>query len=418
MRPSDPIVVSENEDSVPVSLSVAERDALERLASEIAVKPVEGSSGAYRLNPGNTVGAIQLNGLRFELRPKLPVRRLLFMLGYAMSPGHWRTEGFDFAEEDDLVEAIVPGFAFQVEEALRHGSLQGYREEEDALQTVRGRIRFSDHIRSRFGFVPPIECRFDEFSDDIEINRLLKAAIERLGAIRLRSADSKRRLRTLQPYFANVSRVVYDPLRVPEIGYDRRTERFRGAVELARLILATRSFDSAAGGIAGAAFLLNLAPVFENFVLIALRESLGLRERSFPRQARGRPLTLDRAGKLKLKPDLSWWEGERCRFVGDVKYKKTRGIAGVAHPDVYQLLAYTTATARRRGLLVYAAGEEPTGTHLIRGADKEIDVRALDLDMEPDGVLAQIDDIAAVVRAQAEDPPHMAMGEGALGAEL
>lgn len=403
-EPGEPIVVSEYGESDPVALSAAERDALRGLSSRIAVRPVEGSDGLYRLSPGGLVGAIQVGRTRFELRPKLAVRRLLFMLGYSMDPGNWRRQGFDFEQEDDLFEAIVPGFAFQVEEALRHGPLQGYRAEEAALQTVRGRIRFADQVRTRFGLIPPIECVYDEFSDDIEINRLLKAAIARLGAIRLRSETSRRRLRALAPCFANVTPVAYDPRNLPEVRFDRRSEHYRGPVELARLILRTGSIGSRSGGVAGAAFLLNMATVFEDFVVTALREALGLGEAEFPQGAKGHALHLDLARTLRLKPDLSWWSGEHCHFVGDVKYKLTPEVSGVLHPDMYQLLAYTTAAKRPRGLLVYAAGERPEGVHQIPPAAKQITVRTLNLDTDPDTLLAQITQLAGLVREQAADP--------------
>ena len=58
--------------------------------------------------------------------------------------------------------------------------LHGYREEEDALQTVRGRIRLDDQMRRRPGFLLPVEVRYDEFTDDILENRLVKAAVVRL----------------------------------------------------------------------------------------------------------------------------------------------------------------------------------------------------------------------------------------------
>lgn len=400
----EPIVVTEHGESEPIQLTVAERDALKGLSKQISLRPVEGSGDLYRLSPGNLVGAIQVNQMRFELRPKLAVRRLLFLLAYSMNSRYWRSQGFDFDQEEDLFEAVVPGFAFQVEGALRQGPLQDYRPVEESLQTVRGRIRFDDQVRSRFGLIPPIECRFDEFSEDIEINRVLKAAIERLGAIRLRSETSRRRLRTLAPHFANVTPVAYDSSNVPEVGFDRRTERFRGPVELARLVLRTRSPDSRSGEVAAAAFLLNMATVFEDFVVRALREALGLGEHEFPQGAKGRSLHLDAAGALGLLPDLSWWDGKHCRFVGDVKYKVTPEASGVRHPDVYQLLAYATAAGRRCGLLVYAAGEEPERVHEIAAAGKEIVVRTLDLDADPDAVLAQIADLADLVRDQAADP--------------
>ena len=60
--------------------------------------------------------------------------------------------------------------------------------------------------------------------------------------------------------------------------------------------------------------------VFEDFVVVALREVLGVSERAFHKGARGRELYLDSDRRVSLEPDISWWEAG-CAFVGDVKYK-------------------------------------------------------------------------------------------------
>jgi 5-methylcytosine-specific restriction enzyme subunit McrC len=407
---ADPIVVKEYEDSRPVRLSLDERDALQRIAPAISVRPVPGKADVYSLNPGNLVGAIQLGDLRFELWPKLPIRRLLFLLGYSLDPRHWRDHDFGFEKEPDLFEAIVHSFCSGLERALLLGLPQGYRFEEESLQTIRGRICFNDHVRSRFGLMPPIDCAYDEFTADIDLNRLLKAAIVRLGEIRLRSAWSRRRLRALQTHFANVSFVRYDPRALPTFRFDRRTERFRGSAALARLILRSRSVDARSGQITGTAFLLDLAQVFEGFVVVALEEKMRGDEGELVRHAKGRALYLDAGRALKLEPDISWWNGSSCSFVGDVKYKRTRQASGAHHPDVYQLLAYTTATKRRRGLLVYAASDDveasqTTGQHHIVHVDKTIEIRTLDLDVRPDALLEQIDEIVAEIRRQQVEVP-------------
>ena len=139
-----------------------------------------------------------------------------------------------------------------------------------------------------------------------------------------------------------------------------------------------------------AAFLLDMSKVFETFVVTALREELGLTDRQFPQEARGRRLHLDAGKRLVLKPDLSWWEAGECLFVGDVKYKRTPETSGVLHPDVYQLLAYTTATGLPDGLLVYAAaaGEAQENVYRVAAADKDLQTVNLDLDQEPDAASA------------------------------
>ena len=403
--PSPATVLIEHRDSHPIRLNNEERDSLQALAPGVSTVPVAGTRDLYVLNPGNNVGAIRLGDRRFVLRPKIGVRRLLFLLSYSMDPRRWRQLGFDFDADEDLFEALIPGFAFQLEEALRHGLLSGYRLEEASLQTVRGRIRIADQLRTTFGLVPPVECSYDEFTDDVVLNQLLKAAITRLGEIRIRDPRSRTRLRGLASAFSNVSSVSFDGRRLPDIRYDRLNAHFRRPVEFAKLVLRSRSFDARAGNVGGASFLINLADVFEDFVVTALREALSLSPRLFPQQGRGRSLHLDADEKLKLLPDVSWWRGQRCVFVGDVKYKKTPATAGVKHPDAYQLLAYTTATALPKGLLVYAAGEEVERTIRIPAAGKEIQVLTLDLSRAPSEVLDQIARIADVVRTHASAVP-------------
>jgi 5-methylcytosine-specific restriction enzyme subunit McrC len=139
--------------------------------------------------------------------------------------------------------------------------------------------------------------------------------------------------------------------------------------------------------------------VFENFVVRALREELALSESVFPQGAKGRQLHLDKDRFLGLRPDLSWWEGHRCVFVGDAKYKRTPDTAGVKNADIYQLLAYATATGLQGGMVVYAKGQDTQRTYQIPGADKKLVVRTIDLDADPDDVLEQVRHLASSVRA-------------------
>jgi 5-methylcytosine-specific restriction enzyme subunit McrC len=168
-------------------------------------------------------------------------------------------------------------------------------------------------------------------------------------------------------------------------------------VELARLILRSVFFDLAHGTVRAAAFLIDMNKVFESFVHVALREALRLGERVFPRCARGRELWLDRARRIRLEPDLSWWEDGVCLFVGDAKYKRI-AASGIKNPDVYQVLAYSIATGLPGGLLIYAAGEGEPVVHEIVEIDRRIEVAALDLSGQPSEILREACGIAEQVR--------------------
>jgi 5-methylcytosine-specific restriction enzyme subunit McrC len=339
---------------------------------------------------------MEFEALSVEIRPKLPISRVMFLISYALNPSAWRDTGFDYGEEDSLLEALIPGFVLQVRQALRRGLLQGYRVEEEALVGVRGRIRFDDQLRSRFGIAPPVEVRFDEFTEDTDVNRLVKAAIRRLGRLRIRSDRARRALRNFDQALMRVSDVEYDPRRLPEVSWNRLNTHYRPAVELAKLILRSSSIELRRGRTRSATFLVDMNKVFEDFVVVALREALGLTEQQFP-QGVGRS-RLDRAGRVRLEPDISWWEDGDCVFVGDAKYKKVRA-EGVNNPDLYQLLAYVVANRLPGGLLIYAAGEDEPAVHEVVHIGRRLEVITLDLRGDPDLILGRIQQVAQRVRS-------------------
>lgn len=389
--------LTEYQTACGIALSAAERDGLRKHAPSVGISPSTGTEGCYDLTPGSLVGVVTLGDLAIEILPKLPIDRLLFLISYTLGHRKWEAINFDLNEADSLLEAIVPGFVSQLRRALQRGVLQGYRVEEDALQTVRGRIRFDDQLRTRYGVFPPAEVRFDEFTEDIEENRLLKAAIARLGKLRIRSQTIRRSLRAFDVTLSGVRLVEYNPRHLPEIPWTRLNERYRPAIELAKLILRATSFESRHGHIAASSFLLDMNQVFEDFVILALRDELRVSAQTFPQGMRGQRLRLDEAGRITLLPDISWWEAGRCLFVGDVKYKRL-GNNEVKHADVYQTLAYTIATNLPGGLLIYAHGEAEPAAHVVTQAGKRIDVVTLDLRGTPDDVLAQISLLALRIR--------------------
>ena len=102
---------------------------------------------------------------------------------YAISKVKFQNTDVDLKKERLLTEALALALSNAARQAFGRGLLHGYVVEEEALHTVRGRIRFNDQIRRRFGIPLPVEVRYDEFTDDIKENRLVKAAVARLGEL-------------------------------------------------------------------------------------------------------------------------------------------------------------------------------------------------------------------------------------------
>jgi 5-methylcytosine-specific restriction enzyme subunit McrC len=303
------------------------------------------------------------------------------------------------AEDTTFVEAIAEIFVLHLRKALARGVLQGYRYEEAALTTVRGRIRIGDQVRQRYGRLPPIEVAFDEFTEDTTENQLLKAALVRLGKMPLRSHVIRRSLSEFETVFENVSSVQFDRRRLPTVRFTRLNERYRSSIALASFILRSLGVEFRDGCATTGAFLVDMADVFEDFLVVAFREHLRVTSAELPQGGKGKGLWLDYECGVHLKPDISLWDRTACRLVADVKYKVSDG--GASPADIYQLLAYTVAANVRNGILIHAAG---TGSvHRTRHGDKRLEVVAMNLRQDPKGILQQVASLARTIANRAND---------------
>lgn len=399
------LLLTEYQTERSVELTAHDAASLRRAVRTMSVVPSSDVPGTFDLTPGSEVGVVALDRYSVVIRPKVPTDRVLFLVSYALDPAHWQQRAATFGTAHDVVEGMAAVFAHELRAALRRGLLQGYRSTEDALTTVRGRVRFEEQLRRRFGAPLPLEVRFDEYTEDTDLNRVLRGALWRLSRLPIRSRHIRSMLGFCSAMLADtVTLVDYSRDAIPEFRWDKLNQHYRVAAELALLVLRSTSVELAEGRAVGTGFVIDMNVVFEEFVRTALREGLGLTPAAFPTGSEVSAV-LDERAKINLEPDLSWWVSGSCVFVGDAKYKRI-SARGIDHPDLYQLLAYTVALGLPAGLLVYAAGEVTRVEHTVVHAGKRLEVTTVDLTGTPHQILADIARIANRVKELKVDRVH------------
>jgi 5-methylcytosine-specific restriction enzyme subunit McrC len=84
----------------------------------------------------------------------------------------------------------------------------------------------------------PLELSYDEFTEDVEENRLIKAATFVLSKTKNMDQELRRALRVIDNKLEDVNLVQYDPSNLPEINYlPNLNEYYRPAVDLAKFVL-------------------------------------------------------------------------------------------------------------------------------------------------------------------------------------
>lgn len=361
----------------------------------VTAVPSPYSIGLWQVGPARKVGAARVGDIEIHIRPKVGIARLLFLAGYSEHGEAWRPEAVPVAEAAGLVPAFAQALWRQTERAIHQGLLPGYIVVEESSQVLRGRLRESEQLHRHHGLPLPLEIRHDEFTVDIPENRILRTACERMLGVPGVDPQSQRMLRRLLRDFADVVPLAWrDP--VPAWEATRLNARYHTVLRLAELVLRATSAEHESGGVAVNGFLFDMPQLFEDFVTMALREALvpvyGGRVADQDRNH------FDEARQITLKPDIVWKIRGAPVAVIDAKYKSEKP-AGYPNADLYQLLAYCTVLGLRTGHLVYAKGNEDPVRHIVRGSDVEIICHALDLELEPGQLLAEVRGLAGRIAA-------------------
>ena len=321
----------------------------------------------------------------------------MFLLAYATNEQGWKNVIANFEAVDDVISALASGFSWHATWAVDRGLLRGYVGREEQRVDIRGRVDFAAQISRAAGLPIPVHVSYDDFTDNVRENRMLRTTAELLLLLPRIPLQARRRLQRLRAVLDQVEPLAaWRNAQAPPI--TRLNARYEPALRLAELILGSTSISALSGAVRSTTFVFDMNKVFEDFVTAAFRSEMSRFGGVVQDQVK--PYSLDEAGALPLKPDLSWWVGPTCRAVLDAKYKAIEGGL-MQHPDAYQMLAYCTAYGLPRGYLVYAKDSGTDArTHTIRHSGQEIVVATLDVEKDPDDLLA---DVALLAKRVADD---------------
>jgi 5-methylcytosine-specific restriction enzyme subunit McrC len=374
-RLDQPLVLREYE-RVDLELTAAAAGALQAgSGGGLTVEPTA-EPGRYLLRAGSLVGNVVAGGLQVVIRPKIPLRNLLYLLGIGHDDIRWWERNFPYERELELLPALLAFFARSLQRSLAAGLLRTYRWHEERLLTVRGRIDFPAQLTNP-GEGHTIACSYEDFTADNLLNRYLRLAVRRALLVSDVTPALRQVLLAELVRFDEVQDIVLRPDAIDSHIHNRLDDHYRSPLALARLILGGGTLVDRAGATAASAFLIDMNRLFENFVAERLRRHLEPQIRV----DREPPEPFDRFGEVLARPDIVLRDRHgTVVHVADVKYKLSgSGLARSA--DYYQLLSYATILRQREGSLIYNTGDgDPPARRVeVRNSDVALTTYRLNL---------------------------------------
>lgn len=304
------------------------------------------------------VGVIRApDGFQIEVLPKVgkaigggvvEARQLLIeMLCSLRGFRHVQTDSAMLsAAKMPLLEVFIAEFLRTVARVVKRGLRSDYRQRQDNLFALRGKLMMSPHMRQNLFRADRFFTEHDEFSTNRPENRLLCAALRRVLFL-TRAQTNQQLARELDFVFADVPPSTQIRIDFQRARVDRSMTYYTDALAWARLILDEESPLTGSGHHVAPSLLFPMEAVFEAYVAKHLSRQLDT-SLVLKTQARSHHLVRHREQNwFRLKPDLLVRDLDRDVLVLDTKWKLLDGVKangtdkyGLSQSDFYQLQAY------------------------------------------------------------------------------
>jgi 5-methylcytosine-specific restriction enzyme subunit McrC len=336
-----------------------------------------GDRGRYRLTALGYVGVVLTLGRRFVIRPKLPVRNLFHLIDPDADVPI--VEDRSSAETGrDLLDLLAGQLARLLSERAGAGLLRSYRERDEALPFLQGRLDVAAQLREPAHARDRFHCRHDEFGVDVLCNQLPKATAEALLRSPLLGESPRAALVQVLRAFGEVSAAPLSAEAFAAALADPRAADYRPLLHLCRLLAGGLQSGDSVGPDACPGFLIDMERLFEDYLTRGLLGHLAGR----PGLAvEVQPLTTvhppgPALPPLQMRPDIVVRRAGRPAVIVDAKWKRLTGSPLVTS-DVYQVIAYGTALGARRVVLVYPGRRDRRWVYPLSESEMRVEVRML-----------------------------------------
>ena len=312
------------------------------------------------------VGVIKYKNLHLEILPKLIsedanndkkiseeersiiLKNLIFMLSYTKNLDIKTNDNAKLStEKNPFIEILIREFATSLFEALRRLTPKRYVREEENLNYLKGKIKFSENIRYNCTNQAKFYCEYDEFSENNLLNQLFLFVSTCLYNISNNSYN-KKTLKFIINYYSDISFVRFDKFKVRKIKLTRNQELFKKSFNLAKMFVEQTSVDLSKNKFENITLVWDMNKLFEEFIFELIKRKIP--EFEAIAQKPKRLLKRENVTRRDTRVDILV---QHPQVIIDTKYKKFTYFDDISSADIYQVTTYCLLHNYKRAILLY-----------------------------------------------------------------
>lgn len=317
------------------------------------------------------VGVIKYKNLHLEILPKLIsedanndkkiseeersiiLKNLIFMLSYTKNLDIKTNDNAKLStEKNPFIEILIREFATSLFEALKRLTPKRYIREEENLNYLKGKIKFSENIRYNCTNQAKFYCEYDEFSENNLLNQLFLFVSTCLYNISNNSYN-KKTLKFIINYYSDISFVRFDKFKVRKIKLTRNQELFKKSFNLAKMFVEQTSVDLSKNKFENITLVWDMNKLFEEFIFELIKRKIP--EFEAIAQKPKRLLKRENVTRRDTRIDILI---QNPKVIIDTKYKKFTDFDDISSADIYQVTTYCLLHNYKRAILLYPQYEK------------------------------------------------------------
>lgn len=314
------------------------------------------------------VGVIKYKKLHLEILPKLIcdkndniqiLNNLLFMLSYTKKLNIKTSNVAKLStSKNPFIEVLIREFAQSLFDSLKRFTPKKYVREEENLNYLKGKLKFSENIRYNSSNQAKFYCEFDEFSENNLLNQLFLFVSTCLYNI---SNDSynKKTLKFIMNYYSDIQLIRFDRFKAEKIKLSRNQELFRKPFTLAKMFVERTSVDLSKNKFEHITLIWDMNKLFEEFIFEIMKKSQNEWGWEFVAQKGKRLLCGDANKKRNTFVDIYCKRNsDSYSIILDTKYKKLQSSDDFSNADVFQVSSYCLLHGAKHAILLYPRYDE------------------------------------------------------------
>jgi len=350
-------------------------DALKMYAGEKDLPWYTLTANGVRFN--QYVGAIQIGKYCIEVLPKIDRYKkdeqsaqkvLIDMLrqsGYisVKTP----TESDLRLKQNFILETYVEMFLNETRQILHRGLVKYYHREEGNNNSLKGSLVFNQQIRKNNIHAERFYVRFSIYDREHPLNRILYKTLLMIGNLSI-SQEIMANAKAQLCLFPDLKDITISSDFFNRIRYNRKTEAYKKAIDIARLLLLNYHPDLSYGRNNVLALMFDMNDVWESW--FTQRIKIAVRKLDIDVQVRAQAKKIfwygDTGERVRQKPDIIIETDDKPQYILDTKWKIISNRP--SEDDIRQMFAYNRLFCARQAFLVY-----PGESRIISGEFYEKD---------------------------------------------